>query len=1211
MIAEEFRKLLGRGEGETLDFKSESYDLKKSRGEFIKDLLSMANTPRETPSYIVLGVQWSPENGSKVIGLTGQIDDVDFQNALGHDRVQPSLRFTYTPLEIDGAQVGVIEVPICSDGPYTSVKDIDGLQAGAVYYRRGSQNNRAIGTELKRIFAWFSNNNPGVPEVQQQGSWNAFFDAAGRFDPRTTYLLATTRIPSTIDAPINALGMVPWSAVVDFDPDSDTSGFLHCVEGRLRQHRVIHRVVRGENRVHPEPGTHWFFARGLAGRQETLAVEDHRAWLKSYKSELGRQLQRLAGANSPSPVVAILVWTDAKLRNHLRTLIDELYGAFGDSVKVVVVSNDSPSFEGLAEDGEVTFASLTLRSLCAGIGLHFSDLVPGGEERYVLPTSSGAQIEIDPEIWLWLSEDLELLHRSTGLVGDDAPDIYRRGGDVSWRNLHLGHDCGRDKTPALRRQVEEDLQRRQTVRINLYHALGAGGTTVARRIAWDLHNSVPVSTLNRCSPRDTAERIGKVAALTESSVLVVVDSGHHSERDIDDLYEYLKANQTPAVLLQVLRRFTPHSESKRAFWLGAELTRGEADRFRDAYGTAMPSEKEALARLAAKYDQADCNAFFFGLTAYGTDFHGLGPYVKRRIAALSPDQQRILIFLAIGHYYGHQSVPAQAFTSLLYLPSSKSLNFPAVFADDALPALDLVAESSFNAWRTRHPLIALEVIRQALSPEDSLATSVVWRQSLSAWAKHFADFCRGSEPTSSDQLLELARRVFIYRDNVDVLGREGSGQSGSFARLIEDIPSRHGRMEVLRHLTDCFPEEAHFHAHLARLFATNGEFSEALEALDFAISVQRDDHLLHHMRGIILRQRMKSEADQGAPVNTFIETARQASASFEECRQLGPDDEHGYVSELQMLIDLIDNVARVSKTDAQHVMSNSRANPFLHEALDRIEDLLDQAQRLYAGEQPSRYILDCRARVHRLYGDFQGALQNWDNLLSRPEIAKPAVRRQIVWTILRRHDGKWERLKAKEFDRIRTLLEENLDEDINDSTSLRMWLRAIRYTQTRPSLDAVIEKVSYWKANSASLDSMFYLYVLHTLRALGGSGQAAADAERALEECRHVARFRRDRTRSFEWIGPGEGLTTLVHQSQLGDWRDDFWEFKESLARVEGHVVSIDAPHKGTIEIKGGVKAFFVPAKSGLHYGKDENASVSCYVGFSYDGPRAWDVQRA
>ena len=44
-------------------------------------------------------------------------------------------------------------------GPYTPVTDSEGLQVGAVYYRRGTKNDRALSSELKRIFNWFTGNN--------------------------------------------------------------------------------------------------------------------------------------------------------------------------------------------------------------------------------------------------------------------------------------------------------------------------------------------------------------------------------------------------------------------------------------------------------------------------------------------------------------------------------------------------------------------------------------------------------------------------------------------------------------------------------------------------------------------------------------------------------------------------------------------------------------------------------------------------------------------------------------------------------------------------------------------------------------------------------------------------------------------------------------------------------------------------------------------
>lgn len=442
-----------------------------------------------------------------------------------------------------------------------------------------------------------------------------------------------------------------------------------------------------------------------------------------------------------------------------------------------------------------------------------------------------------------------------------------------------------------------------------------------------------------------------------------------------------------------------------------------------------------------------------------------------------------------------------------------------------------------------------------------------------------------------------------------MLGTERAAQR-RFSQLVENIPSDHGRVEVLRYLTDCFPLEAHFHAHLGRLLSLNGEYDKAFECVERALSIEGDDHVLHHMRGMILRQRLKMGVDARIPIERLIDIAKGAAHSFGEARRLRPDQEHGYISEVQALIDLVDYAGRENRRDVvRDVLAKSATDPFLRTALERAEDLLDQVHRLYAGELPSQYFQTCRARLEIFYGNYQTALQAWDALLSRPEAAKPPVRRQIVWTILRRRGGVMENIPSRETERIRRLLEENLQEEVNDSTSLRLWLRAIRQSQMPPSLDSIIEKVGYWKANTGSLDAAYYLYVLHTLRALEGSAQGAADAERALEECRQFARLRRDRTRSFEWLGEGAGVEALVHQSRLGVWRDDFWDSAGVLARLDGRISSIGGPQKGYIELGGGVEAFFVPAKSGFQSGRDENVSVSCYLGFSYDGPRAWDVR--
>jgi hypothetical protein len=65
-------RLLDQDEGLTLDFKSRPIrvDNDFSKAAFIKDIICMANTPREGSSYIVVGVVRKPDSSKEVTGLT-------------------------------------------------------------------------------------------------------------------------------------------------------------------------------------------------------------------------------------------------------------------------------------------------------------------------------------------------------------------------------------------------------------------------------------------------------------------------------------------------------------------------------------------------------------------------------------------------------------------------------------------------------------------------------------------------------------------------------------------------------------------------------------------------------------------------------------------------------------------------------------------------------------------------------------------------------------------------------------------------------------------------------------------------------------------------------------------------------------------------------------------------------------------------------------
>ena len=75
------------------------------------------------------------------------------------------------------------------------------------------------------------------------------------------------------------------------------------------------------------------------------------------------------------------------------------------------------------------------------------------------------------------------------------------------------------------------------------------------------------------------------------------------------------------------------------------------------------------------------------------------------------------------------------------------------------------------------------------------------------------------------------------------------------------------------------------------------------------------------------------------------------------------------------------------------------------------------------------------------------------------------------------------------------------------------------------------------------------------------------------------------------------------------------------MVRVKGRISKYNSPQSGAIEVEdSGIEAFFVPARGNastsaeeatrIDFTKDDvNISVDFYLGFSYDGLRAWEVK--
>jgi len=163
-----FEELLKKPEGETLDFKRQQYDFIGSKSkkeektaEFVKDIVSFANTIRSEPAYIILGVEEDKTTGKinrHGILETEYIDDADFQQKFKR-KVDPHPKFTCDRyIDDEGKFYEIIEIPIYPyPKPCTAIRDVPPLEIGQVYIRRGSSKDSANKLEIDRIQGWLDN----------------------------------------------------------------------------------------------------------------------------------------------------------------------------------------------------------------------------------------------------------------------------------------------------------------------------------------------------------------------------------------------------------------------------------------------------------------------------------------------------------------------------------------------------------------------------------------------------------------------------------------------------------------------------------------------------------------------------------------------------------------------------------------------------------------------------------------------------------------------------------------------------------------------------------------------------------------------------------------------------------------------------------------------------------------------------------------------
>ena len=173
-----FVELLALSERSGLD-QSRAYNLSVDidRASLIKDVLCMANTPRSTTSYIILGVKKRPDGTTDLWGL---------DSPLMARTSRRSLKIAYIRIPTSSMQSCFTKASSLASskylsrrGPCVAVEDFPPLRGREIYIRRDSMNDVATPEETAAIVQWVQQEMPTTLEPLGNEPWTELISCSG------------------------------------------------------------------------------------------------------------------------------------------------------------------------------------------------------------------------------------------------------------------------------------------------------------------------------------------------------------------------------------------------------------------------------------------------------------------------------------------------------------------------------------------------------------------------------------------------------------------------------------------------------------------------------------------------------------------------------------------------------------------------------------------------------------------------------------------------------------------------------------------------------------------------------------------------------------------------------------------------------------------------------------------------------------------------
>lgn len=1052
----------------------------------------------------------------------------------------------------------------------------------------------------------------------------------------------------------NLMG-IRWSVIIDFNcRTKELGGIYHSMQPTIDENCTPFTILNRDGLSNMSKGSNgnvnWIYANGLSTLQGTV-TSDIKAWIGLRMHHFLRDALTEFCKKSLSRIHIISLLDEPDYLAEIIHQFDGIVFAERDLVKFSVISDKAIVREDslkLSRYGfDIKCYNFTLQSFL----VHLGDFMQPKERHTILVPARNQQnesvmLDVTHLYSKFSANGVSIIHHDIAAEGDveikSIPAFYQ-GETITWKELEADIDVQRSRYDELRHKIQDRLKGRQSQKFQLYHLAGAGGTTVSRRLAYDLRDEVPTIIINENVKGKTFKLIELLSMTVSRPMLAIVESSKVG--NIDDLIAECNAKKRMVVFVYVERTLKrPQMVSQPFLEFISDKMHDAGEKSKFYYKVQLYNPSRSNDEWIKKTPYANCEVLDFSMSIAENNYSraALRSYINQYLKELSEPIAEFLAYVALIYYYAQRSVPDLVFRKVLVANNGKTglMEYLRSYPQEKPFLEKLITDDSDglsddSEWRPRYSVFAELMLEQLLGgsfPER-------WKDAIPEWSRKLIKAVKKNYEYLTDEVQKMLVAVFLERGKEDLLGQEEAwgarGAQEKFSQLLDDIAfNPDDQKSILKLLADSFPTVSHFWGHLARYCYENADtpdqFLEAVNYIEKALDRNgHNDYNLLHIAGMCRRRQIEyyhrtHHAIERDELKFLTATARDY---FRQSREANPKNVHAYTSEIQLLTIVIEYGKSLSSYDKYYSFLVARENAWFFELYEDLNDLIDELSSLVDQMSTLGFtnrvvrtktmLARSESKSWEYVGDFKQSLNALqEHIRTADRLTLPRLRTMYVRTLLlSKVQGKydelqdaWTQLSNAERALVCDYLNKNVQQNSGDVMSMKLWMQLVRYSGMEISIDEVKSRLNMMYKNSehfpmARLEAAYNLYMLNLFELIRDNDMLNNRKKDEIQRWIDISKSLSPNDKyPYEWLCHLVDISGIVSAKSKPDFK--------LLERVAGTIIDIKSNAQGTIRLDCGVDVFFTPFVGNFIQGKDETTRVEMVIGFRHEGPTAYEVTR-